>query len=175
SGFSIQMTNSILNRLIDGRVLTPIEATPDIWTDSSEVFSKGTKNKHYQCKRMSSLFKVVAPDGTVTFSDTNRVQGINVESPDVAFTSGFLTNLIDAIVPIEFPYLPSGKKFKVVVDQFLVDPKNDDFDTVGYLYFTTPDGTKVELNRYFKEVDGKLVQIEKAEFDKRKAQRVDKK
>ena len=175
SGFSIQMTKSILNRLIDGRVLTPIEDTPDIWTDISEVFSKGTKSKHYQCKRMSSLFKVEAPDGTVTFSDTNRVQGVNVENPDVPFTSGFLTNLIDAIIPITFPYLPSGKKFRVVVDEFLVDPENGDFDTVGYLYLTTPDGKKVELNRYFKEVDGQMVQIEKSEFEERKAQRVDKK
>lgn len=175
SGFSIQMTKSILNRLIDGRVLTPIEDTPDVWTDISETFSKDNKHKHYQCNRMSSLFKDVAPDGTVTFSDTNRVQGANMENPDVAFTSGFLTRLIDAIVPITFPYLPSGKKFKVVVDEFLVDPKNGNFDTVGYLYFTTPDGMKVELNRYFKEVDGKLVQIERAEFDERKAQRVDKK
>ena len=40
---------------------------------------------------------------------------------------------------------------------------------------TTPDGRKVELNRYFKEVDGQMVQIEKAEFDERKDKRVDKK
>ena len=41
--------------------------------------------------------------------------------------------------------------------------------------FITPDGKKVELNRYFKEVDGQMVQIEKAEFDERKAKKVDKK
>ena len=61
------------------------------------------------------------------------------------------------------------------MDDFLVDPKNGDYDTIGYLYFTTPDGRKVELNRYFKEVDGQMVQIEKAEFDERKDKRVDKK
>jgi hypothetical protein len=33
----------------------------------------------------------------------------------------------------------------------------------------------VELNRYFKEVDGQMVQIEKAEFDERKAKKVEKK
>lgn len=175
SGFSIQMTKSILNRLIDGRCLTPIEDTPDIWTDISEIFSKGSKTKRYQCKRMSSLFKEVAEDGTVTISDANRVCGVNVNNPDVTFTNGFLTRLIDKIFPITLPYLPSSKKFKVVVDDFLVDPKNGDYDTIGYLYFTTPDGRKVELNRYFKEVDGQMVQIEKAEFDERKDKRVDKK
>lgn len=175
SGFSIQMTKSILNRLVDGRSLTPIEDTPDIWSDISEIFSKGSKTKRYQCKRLSSLFKEVAEDGTVTLSDTNRVCGVNVNSPDVTFTNGFLTRLIDKIFPITMPYLPSSKKFKVVVDDFLVDPKNGDYDTIGYLYFITPDGKKVELNRYFKEVDGQMVQIEKAEFDERKAKRVEKK
>lgn len=172
---SIQMTKSILNRLIDGRVLTPIEDKPDIWTDISEDFSKDNKHKYYQCNRMSSLFKDVAPDGTVTFSDSNRVQGVNVNNPYIPFTSVFLTQLIDAVVPITFPYLPSSKKFRVAVDEFRTNPKSKECDTVGYLYFTTPDGMKVELNRYFKEADGQLVQIEKAEFDERKAKLMGKK
>ena len=169
SGFSIQITKSILNRLVDGLCLTPIEDTPDIWSDISEIFSKGSNSKHYQCRRLSSLFKEVAEDGTVTLSDTNRVLGVNVNSPDVTFSNGFLTRLIDKMFPITMPYLPSRKKFKVVVDDFLVDPQNGDYDTIGYLYFITPDGKKVELNRYFKEVDGQMIQIEKAEFDERKA------
>lgn len=175
SGFSIQMTKSILNRLIDGRCLTPIEDEPDIWSDISEIFSKGSKAKHYQCKRLPSLFKEVAEDGTVTLSDTNRVCGANVNNPSVTFTNGFLTRLIDKLFPIAMPYLPSSKKFKVVVDDFQVDPKNGDYDTIGYLYLITPEGKNVELNRYFKEVDGQMVQIDKDEFDERKAERVEKK
>lgn len=31
SGFSINLTKQILNRLIDGKPLTPIEDTDDIW------------------------------------------------------------------------------------------------------------------------------------------------
>lgn len=175
SGYSIMITKGILNRLIDGKCLTPIEDTPDIWSDISEVFSKGDKRKHYQCKRLSSLFKEVAEDGTVTLSDTNRVYCVNVEDPDATFTNSFATRLIDKIFPITMPYFPASKKFKVVQDDFLVDPKNGDCDTVGYICIMTPDGKKVELNRYFKEVDGKMVQIEKDEFDERKAKRVDKK
>lgn len=174
-GYSIQITKGILNRLIDGKCLTPIEDTPDIWSDISAEFSKEDKNKRYQCKRMSSLFKTVAPDGTVTLSDTNRVYCVNVDAPDVTFTNGFATRLIDKIFPITMPYFPPSKKFKIVQDEFLVDPEKGDYDTVGYLCIVTPDGKKVELNRYFKEVDGKMVQIEKAEFDDRKAKKVEKK
>ena len=56
SGFSIKMTQEILNRLINGQPLTPIEDTDDIWYERHH-YKEG--NKLYQCKRMSSLFKDV--------------------------------------------------------------------------------------------------------------------
>lgn len=169
SGYSIQITKGISNRLIDGKCLTPIEDTPDVWTDISEVFSKGSKTKHYQCKRMSSLFKEVAEDGTVTFSDTERVVCVDPNRHDgVTYMNGFATRLIDKIFPIEMPYFPPSNKFKVVREEFLIDPKNGDFDTIGFLYFLTLEGHKVELNRFFKEENGQMVPIDKTEFDERK-------
>lgn len=175
TGYSIQIAKGILNRLIDGKCLTPIEETPDIWADISESYPKEDTHKHYQCKRMSSLFKDVAPDGTVTYTDINRVYAVNIDTPDIAYTNGFVTRLIDKIFPIEMPYFPTSKKFKVVRDQCLVDPKNGDWDTTAFLYFVTPEGKKVDLNRYFKEEDDQIIPIDKAEFDERKAKRVDKK
>lgn len=168
SGYSIQITKSILNRLIDGKCLTPIEDTPDIW---NEIFNKNGIKK-YQCKRMSSLFKEVAKDGTVTYRDIDRVTAINIDNPNVGYHNSFTTRLIDSIFPIKMPYLPSAKSFKVVRDEFLVDPKNGDYDTVGYLYIITPDDKTIELNRYFKEENGQMVKIEKPEFNERKARRV---
>lgn len=175
SGFSIQITKSILNRLIDGKCLTPIEDTPDIWSDITSECNWKEGYQQYQCKRMSSLFKEVAPDGTATYSDTERVCGININAPNAAFSNGFMTRLVDKIFPITMPYLPAGKKYRVFSEDFLVDPKNGDYDTVGYHYILTPNDKKVELNRYFKEEDGKMVQIEKAEYEERKAKRVTKK
>lgn len=173
SGMSIQITKGILNRLIDGKCLTPIEDTPDIWEKVD--FGKDEESEHFQCKRMSSLFKDIASDGTVTYSDVNRVTVVNVDNPENAYQNGFTTRLVDKIFPIAMPYFPTAKKFKVVRDEFLVDPKNCDYDTVAFLYIITPSGQKIELNRYFKEVDHKLVPIEKDEFDALKEKRVDKK
>lgn len=175
TGFDIQFAKSILNRLADGKCLTPINDTPDIWEDMSEVCLKTAPAKHYQCTRMGSLFKTLAPDGTVTYSDVNRVQVVDVDRPNVAYTSGFATRLIDKVFPIAMPYLPDSKKFKVVREMFLTDPKNGDFDTVAYLYIVTPDGKKVELNGYFKDSKEGMVRIDKAEYDERKARRVGKK
>lgn len=175
SGFSIQITKSILNRLVDGKCLTPIEDTPDIWNDITGDCNWEEGYQKYQCKRMSSLFKEISPDGTVTYSDVNRVCGINIDSPNVAFTNGFIARLVDKIFPITMPYLPAGKKFRVFREEFLVDPKNGDYDTMALLWIETPDGKKVELNRYFKESGNSFVPIEKDEYEERKAKRVDKK
>lgn len=175
SGFDIAVAKGILNRLIDGKCLTAIDDVPDIWSDITHEFDEKNGRKHYQCNRMSSLFKDVEPDGTVTYSDINRVRAINVDNPNVAYQSGFVTVLIDKIFPITMPYFPAANKFEVVREEFLVDPKNGDYDTVAYLYILTPDGKRVELNRYFKEEDGQMIQIEKAEFEKRKSKKVEKK
>lgn len=59
SGMSICFTQQILNRLIDGKPLTPIEDTPDIWSDISDISGLRGEEVNYQCKRMSSLFKYV--------------------------------------------------------------------------------------------------------------------
>lgn len=165
SGMSIQITKSILNRLIDGKCLTPIEDTEDNWNELTE-HKDGTKE--YQCRRMSSLFKKVALDGAVTYTDINRVSCIDISNPSVAYHNGFATRLVDKIFPIEMPYLPQMKPYKVFTEDLLFGDKGD-FDTIAYLYILLPDGQKIDLNRYFKEENGQLVPMEKEEWDARKA------
>lgn len=150
-----------------------IEDDPDIWTKVE--FGENDPIQHFQCKRMSSLFKDVAEDGTVTYSDVNRVQLINKESPDIPFRNGFGTRLIDKMYPITLPYFPTDKKFKIIVEEFLTDEKNGDFDTVGYLQLIFPNGEVVDLNGYFKDGPDGMVRIEQAEYEERKANRIDKK
>lgn len=78
SGMSIGFTKQILNRLIDGKPLTPIEDTEEMWkrpwTDK--------KGKQYQCSRMSSLFKTVTPNGEIKYSDINRCYCVNRNHPN---------------------------------------------------------------------------------------------
>lgn len=112
---------------------------------------------------------------TVTYSDVNRVQLINKESPDIPFRNGFGTRLIDKMYPITLPYFPADKKFKIIVEEFLTDEKNGDFDTVGYLQLILPNGEVVDLNGYFKDGPDGMVRIEQAEYEERKANRIDKK
>ena len=43
-----------------------------------------------------------------------------------------------------------GNRIEVYCEDFLTDPKNGDFDTVGIIYCKTGDGKK-NIRRYFKE------------------------
>ena len=165
SGMSIQITKNILNRLIDGKCLTPIEDTPDVWNETQSTDG----SKRYQCKRMSSLFKKVAADGTVTYSDIDRVSCVNINNPACTYHDRFATRLIESIFPIEMPYCAPSKPFTVFTEEILFGDKGD-YDTVAYLSVLTPDSQKIELNRYFKEDEnGRLVHIDKEEWNARKA------
>lgn len=160
SGMSIGITKSILNRLIDGQPLTPIEDTEDIWVNK---WSDKDGNAHYQCKRMSSLFKTVYSDGAVKYSDNDRVVCIDWDDYNHTYHFGFVTRIINEMFPIEMPYIPNGQ-FKVKVKDFLVDPKNGDFDTVGIYDGVKPDGELVSIYRYFKESENGWDEIDKEEY-----------
>ena len=175
SGLSMKITQSILNRLINGQPLTPIEDTDDIWYERHHCKDS---NKLYQCKRMSSLFKDVYADGTVEYSDNNRSYCVNINNPNNTYSSGLVRRIIDKMFPITMPYMP-GTPIKVYCEDFLTDKKNGDFDTVGVFYaLKTENGKqeKIEINRFFREPkdNEKLicgwVEISKEEYMQRKLQ-----
>lgn len=169
SGFSIGMTKQILNRLIDGRPLVPIEDTDDIWNECE--WSNVETAKEYQCKRMSALFKDVYPDGTVKYTDVDRIIGVNLDNPNVGWHSRITRDIVEELFPLTMPYMPADKPYKVYCEECLTDPKNGDYDTIGVLYILKPDGERVEVNRYFKEggtVYGGWYEISQKEFEERK-------
>ena len=168
SGLSIGFTKQILNRLIDGKPLTPIEDTDDIWSDISDISGlNGEVVNYYQCKRMSSLIKYVYPDGTVKYKDINRYYCVDINNTEVTYYSGLVQRIIDEMFPITMPYFPE-EPIKVYCEDFLTDRKNGDFDTVGIFYAIKPDGEKVEINRFFKESEDGWKEIDEAEYIKRK-------
>lgn len=176
SGFSIKMTQAILDRLLDGKPLTPIKDTDDIWNLRSRP-KDGPKV--YQCKRMSSLFKEIYADGTVKYNDVNSSYCVDIHNPDITYSSGLVMRIIDEMFPITMPYMP-GRPIKVYCEDFLTDKKNGDFDTVGVFYAVKTENDKqekIEINRFFREPEndenGAWVEICKKEYDERKEAAID--
>jgi len=167
SGFSIGATQGILNRLIDGKPLTPIVDTPDVWNDISDMSGLKGEEVNYQCKRMSSLFKYVYKDGLVKYKDINSHYCVDINNKST-YHSGLVQDIMDEMFPITMPYWPT-KPTKVYCQDLLTDRKNGDFDTVGVFYAIKPDGERVEINRFFKEGDDKpWEEINKEEYEQRK-------
>ena len=171
SGMSIGCTKHILNRLLDGKVLTPIEDTPDIWNDCARYeYEIGYSTQ--QCKRMSSLFKYIYDDGTVKYKDINRFVCADKDRPSLTWHSGLIDKILDEKFPITMPYMPSDRPFMVYCSEALTDPKNGDFDTVAIWYVKKPNGDREEINRFFKEGEDDWIEIDATEYQKRKEMEV---
>lgn len=168
SGVSIGFTKHILNRLIDGKLLTPIEDTEEVWDEY--FYEKNDSKRHFQCKRMSSLFKDISEDGTVSYTDVDRYVGVDIDEDDWCYHTGLIDHIGEEMFPITTPYFPCSEPFKFYTETFLVDPKNGDYDTIGILYVICPDGERVEINRYFKAGDNEkgMEEIDKTEYLARK-------
>lgn len=178
SGLSISQTAAILNRLISGRTLTPIEGTDDEWGPAGH-YDPGVTS--YQCNRMGSLFKEVYSDGTVKYHDNDYVVCADIDKPDVTYSFGLVSNIIHDMFPITMPYSP-GKPIFVLCDCFLTDKANGDFDTVGVFSALKQNGNIVErtrftkINKFFREASkdekGPWVEITKKEYYERKAKAI---
>lgn len=167
SGMSIGFTQEILNSLIDGKVLTPIENTDDIW---EYVYDRENGAKVYQCSRMSSLFKDLLPDGTVTFNDNNRV--VIMSKNCTIWSSGKASELINDIYPIKFPYMPSNRPYIVQQDDFCY--KKPDavgmYDYYAYLSYKDPNGKEFLIDKYYMETETGDVEISKELWLQKKAE-----
>ena len=168
SGASIHITHGILNRLIDMKPLTAIEDVPEVWNDISMWKSDEGIVEQYQCKRMSSLFKDIYDDGTVKFTDVNRVSCIDIDCPIILWHNGLGNKIVNELFPIEMPYYPTKDPYKLYKEDFLVDPENGDYDTQGFFYLITPYGDRVDVNKFYKEQDGEWVEIGVEEYNDRK-------
>lgn len=163
SGMSFGLTRNILIRLLYECPLTPIEDSEDVWNLVS-VRENGTNV--YQCKRLYSLFKYVAIDGTVEYSADNYCC-IDKDS-GLSYMGGHAYEvLMQYIEPIKMPYYPPEKKYVIYTRECLTDRKNGDWDTMAYLYIKCPDGSMIDINRYFGETENGWQEIDKDEYDRR--------
>lgn len=165
SGMSIGFTKHILNRLIDGKPLTPIEDVEENWDDVSH-FGPDVKYKKYQCNRMYSLFKDVYPNGIVEYHCTDRYYCRDIRN-DTTYTYSLVTDILDELYPITMPYMPADKPYVFLVEDLKLQDTPGDFDTFVIHSLQKPDGTVEELNRYYTEdTTGRMVQITAEEYEK---------
>lgn len=167
SGASFAITRNILERLLNERPLTPIEDTEDGWNEIKD-FSDKSDEAVYQCNRLSSLFKTVHKDGSVSYSDNSRYVGIDEKG--YGYSNGLVSRIVDEMFPITMPYYPEKDRYKVYTESFIAkefEGDNGDFNTEAILYCITPNEKRVAINRYYEEKNGNMVEITKEEYTER--------
>lgn len=162
SVLSHSITARILKRMLDGLPLEKIKETD--FTDDDISFTMDDGTKHIMCDKMFSLWKVIHPDGTISYSDQDRVVGVNVDN-NYTFTSKISSDIVDELYPITMPYFPNGRQYKVYIKDFLVYPENGDFDTQAILYIETPKGEKIPINKFYHEKNKTMTEITEDEYN----------
>ena len=147
SGMSFGFTAAILKRLLEGKPLTPIEDVPEVW---HELHGWADDGKHYRCNRMTSLFKDVSADGTVTYHDVERYYCKEVES-GATYKCGLERKILDELHPITMPYNPPLGYYVFTVKGGLTNRKNGDIDTKAIITLKCPDGTIERIDRLYAE------------------------
>ena len=140
----------ILGRLLEGKPLTPIYDTPDMWKNVSGDREDGGEEIEYQCKRMGSLLKKVHTDGPVTYSDMNRSICVDIRNHQTCYFTWINREIVDKMFPITMPYYPE-EKFSIYYEDILTDHDNGSFDTIAIYYAIAPNQEKISINRFFKE------------------------
>ena len=173
---SFSVTKNILIRLLNNIPLSPItdddfpinEKENDLVIGCDEWLKKRGLKSKIQCSRRSSLFRYEHLDGTISYHDNERSYCIDIDNPDCIFGSG-MSRIIDDMFPITMPYTPSDKKYHVYVQDFLLDPKNGDFDHTRVVKIVTPEGKEIIVDnpKYIKrEINGKMESCSLEEWEK---------
>lgn len=140
----------IFKRLALGLPFYEITDSPEEWSDVIDTHEQ--ERIMYQAKRYPSLFKIVSTiSGQITYRDTQQFECTYKNRRYVHFHSGLVDNILAPVFPITMPYYPTANNIKVTTEDFLVDPRNGDFDTVGIFYAEDPYSGIRKINRFFKE------------------------
>lgn len=163
--FEMESIKCILNQLMSGKPLTPIEDTKDVWV------SVDIKNdsKTFQCRRMKSLFKEIKEDGSVIYNDETRYHAIWIGHERMGWLhEKVVDKVMNELYPITMPYMPSDIGYRVYVEAFKADYKSESIDTIGIIYTITPDNKRKSINRYFSIKKRKYIEISQEKYLRRK-------
>lgn len=137
SGYCIRVIKGILNDLIDLKCLSPLKDDADCFFEEINYDEKSMKElgarQHFQSTRCNSLFKTIREDGSVEYTDVERVKCFDADKKHrVYFSNGEAERMVNKMFPITFPYCPGRK--------YLVAYKDDKM-----AYIITPNNKKVEI------------------------------
>ena len=135
SGMSHSITLGVLESLLEHRVLSPITEGNADWEFREGHWDDLKCIKHYNSRRYWPLSKEILPDGTVKYSDFDRVcfkevsideDGNSIDEP--TYWSSDLNRYFDEVIPIKMPYVPD--KYCIHIHEVQAFIESGSYDTI---------------------------------------------
>ena len=164
SGMSIGFTLGILNRLVKGLPLSPIEGKDDEW-EVVERVGRGNNNVTYQNKRCFALFKKVI-NGEVSYNYVDKTV-VFYNGEDTGCHNGHASKLVEELHPTTLPFMPPEKRYKVYCNTYAKSEKDNELRE--YTHLINPDGEREEINRYFIFTENGVAELTIEEFNNQMA------
>jgi len=153
SGMSFSITRGILENLMHGIPLTPIEDVPESWSD----ITSGNP-KHLQCIRRSSLFKDINEDGTASYHDIDNdvLDEVSMRDGHVSCLGSYRTTLTlkkyaPEALEITFPYCPPRFPWRVRMTSEITPSDQRQacyWDFCFLSYIKKPNGEYIDINKF---------------------------
>lgn len=163
----------ILQELLFGECLTPIEDNDEDWIIVGGIDHDGLNLMEYQSTRRPSLKKYVDVNPFVNktlYIDDKRAICFDVNT-EASYTGGIGFEVLNEMLPITMPYEPYTNKIIIYTEDFkYYNDSNGDVDTFGVLYFKLPNGELKKVYRFFKNdpKTNNIIEIDKSEYFARK-------
>lgn len=159
--------NITTNRLTEARPLTPIIGEENEWTFAFYSGDNG-KDKVYQSKRYSPLFKCVKENGDIQYTDGDRYRNFDADADNpnniVYIPDKLMQNLVDEMFPIEMPYYPHNNPYLVKAENIETTPRNSFIIKIEYILDAF--WVKHNVDRYFLiDLDHNFTEISKETLD----------
>ena len=160
SGMSYSIFVDIFTRALNGKPLTPI--TED---DFKEEFSKesglGDRTEEdgtivRQCVRYSPLFRHLHKDGSVEYTDVERI--VVIDQYGIGWSGGGVEKKCKGLIrPITLPYMPTNEPIKIYVWEFSYDPtikpsiykEKGTYNAIYIDRIVMPGGTIINVDRLY--------------------------
>lgn len=166
-------TTDIIHRLLKGLPLTPIEDKEDEWAMDERFPDEETQyHKRRPCLWRTRCGEDKDGGAIYTYTDNKRVQCVDNKGK---FHMKLVTDILDDIEPIQFPYMPATEPILVFAESFFYEfaTKGTDGgtkynerkpDTYGFFSYLLPNGRVKKLDRYFTKKEGKFTEIPYSEY-----------
>lgn len=150
---ALSTTQQILNQ----KPLSPIEDIPEVWDEPYDIGGI----KRCRCKRLTTLYKQVYPDGHIEYIDPSIYWCVTPRSNERFKSEVIEFYFLSEYCQVKMPYTQPEKPYIFTVEQFEAQWADEYLNLIAVLSVENPDGDKKAINRWLERTGEGWIEIGK--------------